>query len=120
MNILLKTNYRRDRRPNYAIFLIWSASYASAETLRRGGSMSSYSFFEQLNDYYSHVFSLTPRVYESFFKETRTWANSKISSCCLCVWCNSRELRGSRSPRSPTTMVESFFQQLKVIGQSHI
>ena len=69
MNILLKTNYGRDRRPNYAIFLIWSASYASAETLRRGGSMSSYSFFEQLNDYYSHVFSLTPRVYESFFKK---------------------------------------------------
>ena len=31
----------------------------------------------------------------------RTWDQSKISSCCLCVWCNSRTLIGRGSPRSP-------------------
>ena len=110
MDFLLKTNYGRDRRPNYAIFLVWSASYASAETLRCEESMSSYSFFEQLTDYYSHVFSLILPMCESFFKEMRTWAKSKISSCCLSVRCKSRELRGMGSPRIPIIMVESFFQ----------
>ena len=38
---------------------------------------------------------------EFSFKEMRTWDQSKISSCCLCVWCNSRALIGRGSPRSP-------------------
>ena len=36
------------------------------------------------------------------------WMSSHwISSCCLCIWCNSRELIGSWCPRFPTPMVES-------------
>ena len=45
---------------------------------------------------------------EFSFKEMRTWSQSKTSSCCLYLWCKSRELGGRGSPRFPTAMVESF------------
>ena len=35
---------------------------------------------------YSHVFSLMHLVDEFSLKEMRTCGESKISSCCLCVW----------------------------------
>ena len=43
-------------------------------------------------------------------KEMRTQGQSKISSSCFCVWCKSRELRGSGSPRFPcvTPVMETF------------
>ena len=56
-NFLLKTNQGRDRGPNFAIFVVWSASNVSAEFLARKESISSPNFHEQLADYYSHVFS---------------------------------------------------------------
>ena len=64
------------------------------------------SFWGQLADYYSHIFSLIHPLDKVTFKEMRTWSQSKISSRCLCVWCKSRELRGRWSQRFPTRMVE--------------
>ena len=49
---------------------------------------------------------------EFSFKEMRTLRQSKISSCCLCLWFKSRELGGSGSPWFPTAMVESFSADL--------
>ena len=100
MNFLLKTNNGKDRKPNFAIFIVLSASYVSAESLEHEGSISSSYFYEQLADYYSHAFSLIHPVNEFSFEEMRTWGQSKISSCCLCVWCKSREMGGRGSPRS--------------------
>ena len=58
---------------------------------------------------------------EFSFKEMRTWGQSKISSCCLCVWCKSRELRGRESSRFPTPIVEIFSADLtsykKLLGR---
>ena len=55
------------------------------------------------------IFSFLPSL-----KEMRTWRESKISSFCFCVWCRSRELRVTESPRfsSVTHVVESFFSDL--------
>ena len=39
----------------------------------------------------SHVYRLIHPVDEFFFKQVRTWAQCKISSCRLCIWCKSRE-----------------------------
>ena len=60
------------------IYVVCSASYASAKTLEREGRISSYSFCEQLADYSSHVFSLihTLPLVEFSFKEMRTWGQS--------------------------------------------
>ena len=68
-----------------------------AKTLECEGSILSSSFCGHLANYYSHVFSLVHRLDEFSFKKMRTWGQSKVSSCCLCVWCKSRELgdRGS-------------------------
>ena len=72
------------------------------------------SFCGRLADYYSHVFSLIHQLLlgEFSFKEMRTYSQTKISSCCLYVWCKSRELGGSGSPRFPTPMVESLSADL--------
>ena len=88
-----------ERRPNFATFVVWSANYVLAKFLRREGSISSCSFYGQLAGYYSHVFSLIHPMDEFSFQGMRTWGQSKISSCSLCVWCKSREMRGGRSPR---------------------
>ena len=42
----------------------------------------------------------------------RTWSQCKISSSCLCVWYNSRELIYRGSPRFPTPMVKSSSKDL--------
>ena len=52
-------------------------------------------------------FSFIHPVDEFSFKEMRMWGQPKTSSCCLCVWCNSKESGGRRSTRFPTSMVES-------------
>ena len=93
INLLLKEPMMVERRPNFAVFVVWSASYIQAESLERKGSISSCSFSGQLPDYYSHIFSLIHSADESSFKEMKTWDQSKISSCCLCVWCKSREIK---------------------------
>ena len=87
-----------ERRPNFAIFVVWSANYVSAESLEREGTISSCSFYWQLANYYSHGFSLIHPLDEFSLKEMRTWGQSKISFCFLCVWCKSREMGGRRSP----------------------
>ena len=33
MNLLLKTNYGRDRKPNFTVLIVWNTSSASAKTL---------------------------------------------------------------------------------------
>ena len=53
-------------------------------------------------------FSLIHPVDEFSFKEMRMWGQPKTSSCCLCVWCRSKELGGRGSTRFPLSMVESF------------
>ena len=50
---------------------------------------------------YSHVFSFIHPVYEFSLKEMRAWGQSKILSCCLCVWCESKGLGGRGSTRFP-------------------
>ena len=46
--------------------------------------------------------------------ERRTRDESKISSCCFCIWCKSREFRDRESPRFPcvTSVVKSFSSDL--------
>ena len=80
---------------------------ASAKSLEREGRISWYSFCKQLTDYYSHVFSLTTHCQWVLLQGNKTWVQSKISSCCLCVWCNSRELIYRGSPSFPISIVES-------------
>ena len=48
VNFLLKTNNGRDRRPNYVVSVIGSASYVSAKTLELVESVSSSSCYGQL------------------------------------------------------------------------
>ena len=48
-----------------------------------------------MDNYYSHVFSLINSVEEFSFKEMRMWGQFKISSGCLCVLCESKELASS-------------------------
>ena len=40
------------------------------------------------------------------------WGQSKLSSCCICDWCKSREIGGRGSLRLPTSMVECFSTDL--------
>ena len=53
-------------------------------------------------------FSLIHPVDELSFKEMRMWGQPKTSSCCLCVWYKSKELRSRGSTRFPKSMVERF------------
>ena len=48
-----------ERRPNFAIFVVWSAGYVSTESREYEGSISSCSFYVQLADYYSHDLSVS-------------------------------------------------------------
>ena len=51
--------------------------------LERQGSILPSSFYGQLPDCYSHVFSFIYSVDEFSFKEVKTWGQSKISSYCF-------------------------------------
>ena len=58
-----------------------------------------------------------PQILQVMFmllKEMRTQCQSKISSCCFCVWCKSRESGDRMNPRFPcvTPMVERFSSDL--------
>ena len=68
-----------------AVFAVWTASYVSTESLECEGNISSSSFYGQLTDYFSLIFNFIHPVDEFSFKEMRTWYQSKISSCYLCV-----------------------------------
>ena len=72
MNFFVKISGGRERRINFAIFVVWSVSYVLVESLEREGSISSSSFYGQSADYYSHVFSLIHPLDEFSFKELRT------------------------------------------------
>ena len=94
------------------ILLVWSVSYVLAESLECEGSISSSSFYGQSADNYSLFFILIHPKDEFSFKEMRKWGQSMISSCSLCVRCESRELGvGERQgcSRLSTPMAESFF-----------
>ena len=70
-------------------------------------------------------FSLIHPVDEFSFKEMRMWGQPKTSSCCLCVWCKSKELQGREEVQDSQhqwwkASPQIFFQLWKVIGQSHI
>ena len=89
VNIFVKTNGGRDRRPDFDIFVIWSVSYILAESVEHKESISSSSFYGQSADYHLHIFSLIHPVDEFSFWEMRTWGQPMISSCSLCVRCES-------------------------------
>ena len=78
-----KTNDGRDRRPIFAVQIVWSSSYALTKTPKWKGTISSSSFYGQMTDYYSHTFSLIHPVDEFSFKEVRTWKQYKVLSCCI-------------------------------------
>ena len=81
----LKINDGRYRMPN---FVIRRASYALAKTLECEGSISSTTIWATIIHMF---FSFIHPVDEFSFKEMSImWAQSKISSCCLCVWCKSK------------------------------
>ena len=64
-------------------------------------------------------FSLIHPVDEFSFKEMRMWGQPKTSSCCLCVWCKSKELGGRGSTRFPTSIVESFSADILAAIESY-
>ena len=47
------------------------------------------------------IISLIHPKDELSLKEIRMWGQSKISSCFICDWCESREMGGRQSPRLP-------------------
>ena len=60
-----------------------SLFFASAKILEREGGISPSSFYVQLPDYQSHVFSLIYILGEFSFKGVKTWSQSKNSSYCF-------------------------------------
>ena len=120
MNFFVKKNDGRDKRLNFAIFVVWSINYVLAESLERKVSIPSFSFYRQSADCYSHVFSLIHPVNEFSLKEMRTWGQPMISSWCLCgrcyVWI--KRIGGQGSPRFLTPMVESFSTDLLTATKS--
>ena len=82
---------------------------ASAKIAKSEESISPSSFYAQLPNYQSHVFSRIYPMDEFFLKEMKTWGQSKISSYCFCVWCESIESGGRGSSRFPyvTLVIET-------------
>ena len=82
---------------------------ASAKIPKYEESISPPSFYGQLPDYQSHVFSLIYPVDEFFLKEMRAWRQYNILFYCFCVWCESRESGGRGSSKFPfvTPVVET-------------
>ena len=39
-----------EKRPTFAVLVVWNASYALAKTLQRQGSIPSFNFYGQLAD----------------------------------------------------------------------
>ena len=80
---------------------LWHQVYPSGQNPGARGSISPFSFYGQPPDYQSNAWSLDYPVDEFSCQEMRTWFWSKITSCCICVWCESEEIGGRRSPRFP-------------------
>ena len=74
---------------------------ASTKILERKGSISPFSFYGQPPNFWSQVFSLAYPMDEFSFKEMRMWDQSKFTSYCIFVCCESGELGGRRSSRFP-------------------
>ena len=73
------------------------------------GSISAFSLYGQLADYYWHVFSLIHLADEFSFIKMRAWDQNEISSCCICDWCKSRKIGCRGSPSFPAPLVVRFF-----------
>ena len=69
---LFKTYDGRDRRLNFAIFVVESVGYVLADSLEREESISSSNIYGQSADNYSHVFTLIHPMDEFFFKDMKT------------------------------------------------
>ena len=94
---------------------MWSASYALAKTLEQERNIPSFSFYGKLADCCSLIFSLIHPVDEFSFKKMRMWGQSKISSCCICVWCKSREIGGKGGGKvSPQTFLPTVKVRVRV------
>ena len=65
-------------------------------------------------EYHQTFRGISPNIPGNEEMEIRTQGQSKISSCCFCVWCKSRELGGRGSPIFPclTPVVECFLSDL--------
>ena len=72
-------------RREYLIFI------ASAKIPERKGSISPSSFYGQLPDYWSRVFSLVYPVDECSFKEMKMWGQSEISFYCFVFGVNQED-----------------------------
>ena len=83
----------------FAVLVDWSVSYALAKKLLFSGKWLT-------------VISLIHLENELSFREMRMCGQYKISFCCICDWCESREMGGRGSVRLPTPMVESFSADL--------
>ena len=115
INALLKTNDGRDRKPNllYMQFGVLAMPRLKLWIVR--GENLIIQLLMATDQLLFACFQPYPRpllLDEFSFKEMRTQSQTKISSCCLYVWCKSRELGGRGSPRFPTPMVESFSADL--------
>ena len=94
---------------------------ASAKILEREGSISPSSFYGQVPDYQSHLFSLAYPLDEFSFVEMITLGQSKISSVCFHVWCESGELGGRKTFRGRLTqVVETFSDRVAFRIRSNI
>ena len=95
--VLLQLNARSTRRA-FRIQLLWATGRLLVARV---------SFIYLEDEFFIFLFLVFP-------KEMNTWSESKILSCCFCVWCKSRELGGRGSWRffCVTPVVKSFFSDL--------
>ena len=75
------------------------------KTLSARGASNSSAFAGK----WATVISLIHPVDEFSFEEMRMWGQYKISSCCICNRCESREMGGRKSPRLRIPTAESFY-----------
>ena len=85
-------------------------------------NISPSTFYGQLPNYNSHVFSLIYPVDDFSLKEVRTWGQCKFSFYCSCVWCESRKSGGKGSSRFPCVnpMVETSSHRVTFRNPSNI
>ena len=96
--VLLQLNVRSTRRA-FRIQLLWATGRLLVARV---------SFVYLEDEFFIFLFMVFP-------EEMNTWSESKILSCCFCVWCKSRELGGRGSWRffCVTPVVKSFFSDLR-------
>ena len=111
-----------ERWPNFAILFLQFGVLAMfrLNPQSASGAWHHAAFMGNWPIFINHVFTLIHPLDEFSFKEMRTWSQSKISSCCLCVQCKSRGIRRGGGQcnihqwwrASPQT-----FQLQKIIGR---